>query len=265
MVTEGRLCIVIPTMETMLARNPPASRRTRKFRFLAAILALAGAILAIWLWGRTAFGWDRTYIVLMGWLEQRGLEAALWLIAFQALQVVSTIPGPFFTVGAGFLFGMWGGSLVAVCGSVAGSVVAYGIARTFPEGNIGPRLNRFPKLRLLERLVMGGGWKVVLATRLVPFFPFKLSNYFFGWVRFPFAPFFWGTAAGIAPITLFSVSAGALASDLAALAHPDLANPGSRWTWSLAALLVAASLLAYAGYRARAALRDAVPGEGGES
>jgi uncharacterized membrane protein YdjX (TVP38/TMEM64 family) len=106
----------------------------------------------------------------------------------------------------------------------------------------------------LAGFVMNGGWKVVFSSRLIPFFPFKLSNYFFGWVRFPFAAFFWGTFLGIIPVTLVSVSAGALASDLASLAHPDLSSKG-RWAGALAGLAVAAVMLAWAGRNARAEFR----------
>ena len=98
---------------------------------------------------------------------------------------------------------------------------------------------------------------MVLATRLLPFFPFKLSNYVFGWMRFPFAAFFWGTLLGLIPITMVSVSAGALVSDLSGLANPGLITERG-WAWSLATLGLGVVVLLWAGGRARALYREAL-------
>jgi uncharacterized membrane protein YdjX (TVP38/TMEM64 family) len=206
--------------------------------------------------------WKAALLSLLQWIESQGPEAALWILGLQALFVILVIPGPFFTAAAGFLFGMWAGLAVALCGSTLGAVTAYGIARFGFPARSAPEGARWRWVVVLERFVRGGGWKIVLSTRLIPFFPFKLSNYFFGWMRFPFRSFLFGTFVGIAPMTAVSVAAGSVASDLASLLRPGDHAVGSRWPWSLAGLAVALALFAYAGYQGRRKLRELNVSEG---
>jgi uncharacterized membrane protein YdjX (TVP38/TMEM64 family) len=174
------------------------------------------------------------------------------------------VPGPFFTVAAGFLFGIVGGLAVALCGSVTGAVLAFWIARWRPAERMRARMRGSARISALERFVTRGGWMVVLSTRLIPFFPFKVSNYFFGFIRFPFAPFFWGTLVGLVPATLVSVSAGALASDVSTLLQAEAPLPAGRWAFSLGGLLAAMVLFLWVARRARAQLRASSPPKDGE-
>jgi uncharacterized membrane protein YdjX (TVP38/TMEM64 family) len=252
-------------MDTALLQNsgPCGGGSGRRHHLRAVVLIVLVIALATTAW---AFARERSldgvYIALLAWIQARGPEAVFWLIGLQALQVVLALPGPFFTLAAGFLFGKTAGTLIAVSGSTTGAVIAYGLARIARKasppkpGSDDATASRksSPRLRALGRFVMHGGWRVVLSSRLIPFFPFKLSNYFFGWTRFRFSAFFWGTLLGIIPVTLVSVSMGALASDLASLAHPDISSDG-RWMGSLAALAAAAIVLAWAGWRTRAEFR----------
>lgn len=242
------------------------------------LLLAVGLGLAVWWFTQEAshagLAWSAAFIGLIRWVQGQGLMAAVWLIVLQALLVVLVIPGPFFTLGAGFLFGLAGGALIAVAGSTLGAVLAYGIGQRLQKarkkraqaswratgrapGDPPGGWSSHPRLRLLARVVRDGGWRIVLSTRLVPFFPFKLSNYFFGWMRFPFAPFFWGTLIGLVPITMVSVATGALASDLSGLTNPDL-TAGRGWIWSLVTLGIGLVVLAWTGVRARALYRDAL-------
>jgi len=209
-----------------------------------------------------ALHWKEAVLVLLQWVETRGPTAWLWIVVLQAAQVVLVIPGPFFTVAAGFLFGIWGGLWAGMIGTLVGSVLAYALARLFPESR-GGWAERGQWAALLERLLKRGDWKLVLMTRLIPLFPFKLSNYLFGWARFRFGAFLLGTVVGVIPMTAVSVSAGSFASDLSqVVAHGG--RTGARWPLSLAGLAAAIGLSVYAGYRGRARLRQlrAAPGKG---
>lgn len=201
----------------------------------------------------------QAYILeLLRWVETRGAEAILWILLLQALVVVLAIPGPFFTIAAGFLFGLWGGLAVAVAAATLGAAASYGLAQFFPRERVLAWSRRRKPLRVLEDFVREGGWKVVLATRLIPLFPFKLSNYFFGWMRFPFAPFLAGTFLGIIPMTLVSVSVGSLASDMASVMDPS-GSARTGWIVSLCGLAVGLVLFAYAGVQAKRKLKDRLP------
>jgi uncharacterized membrane protein YdjX (TVP38/TMEM64 family) len=206
--------------------------------------------------------WKQNILALLHWVETQGPEAVVWVIALQALVVVLVIPGPFFTMVSGFLFGPWWGLAVALCGSTVGSAGAYGLGRLLPRSNGIDTLVQRPWMRPLQYLLRGGGWKAVMSTRLIPFFPFKLSNYFFGWVRFPFRDFLIGTVIGIAPMTAISVTAGSLASDMAGLLKPG-AQSGNRWLWSGAGLVIAIGVFSWAGWRGRKKLE--MVEQGGEA
>jgi uncharacterized membrane protein YdjX (TVP38/TMEM64 family) len=263
-------------MATLPVRDAPELRKEEipMFRLLAGAVFLVLAALALWFWGR-ATGWSEPLSDLLNWLRARGPAAAVWLILLQAVMVILVVPGPLFTMAAGFMFGTAGGSVVAVAGSTLGATGAYWIARGIARGhahgmagsssraNSVPWFSRFPKLRALAEFAKRGEWTMVLSTRLIPFFPFKLSNYFFGWIRTPFAHFFWGTFIGIAPLTMVSVSVGALAADLGALLHPRATGSGRGWMWSLASLLMAAIVLVYTTRRARVEFRERVPPDAG--
>jgi len=198
---------------------------------------------------------------LLRWVETRGAEAIVWILVLQALMVVLAIPGPFFTIAAGFLFGLWGGLAVAVAAATLGAAASYGLAQLFPRERVLAWSRRRKPLRVLEDFVREGGWKVVLATRLIPLFPFKLSNYFFGWMRFPFVPFLIGTFLGIIPMTLVSVSVGSLASDMASVMDPS-GSARTGWIVSLCGLAVGLVLFVYAGYQAKRKLKTRVPSSG---
>ena len=199
--------------------------------------------------------WQTRILSLLEWLEIQGPEAALWIIGLQALFVVLVIPGPFFTAAAGFLFGMKFGLPVAVGGSMLGAVVAYTAGRLFPRSPRDSDRGRHAWIIILEQFIRGGGWKIVLATRLIPFFPFKLSNYLFGWIHFPFRPFFVGTFLGIIPMTAVSVAAGSVAADVASLLRPG-EHMAKQWPWSVAGLTIASALFAYAGYQGRRKFKE---------
>jgi uncharacterized membrane protein YdjX (TVP38/TMEM64 family) len=240
------------------AGGAESGRKKRYPIWIVGLLLLLGA--GVWIWRVWPYGvdWQKTFLNGVAWLQGRGLEAAIWLALLQALLVVSLIPGPYFTLASGFLFGLAGGAVVSIAGSTLGAVAAYWIARRLPPGGAPRWFSSYPGWRLLEAFVVRGGWQMVLSTRLVPLFPFKLSNYYFGRIRFPFWQFFWGTLLGIGPITMISVSVGALASDAASLLGTEGVSRG-RWGWTLAILALAAAGFFFASRRARAGFGKSDP------
>ena len=79
---------------------------------------------------------------------------------------------------------------------------------------------------------------------LIPFFPFKLSNYAFGLTRVTLAQFTIGTALGILPIGAFNVYLGSVSADLSTLgASASPHTPGGWLTIVLGGLAIVATLL----------------------
>ncbi|MFN2310366.1 MAG: VTT domain-containing protein, partial [Gammaproteobacteria bacterium] len=55
------------------------------------------------------------------------------------------------------------------------------------------------KLQVVSEELTPHGWKIVLLTRLIPFFPGKISNYFFGLTEFSLPGFVGGSLLGFIP------------------------------------------------------------------
>lgn len=180
---------------------------------IAASVLFITALLAVLI----QLGVHEEVVGLLRWVDAQGLWAPLLFILVMALVVVLVLPGVMFTTGAGFVFGVVEGTLYVVLGTTLGATLAFLLARHV----FGQRAARYVRARArlgyLSDEFTPHGWKIVLLTRLVPFFPFKLSNYFFGLTRFTLRDFVAGTFLGIVPFSLHNVYLGALAADVATL------------------------------------------------
>ncbi len=193
--------------------------------FLGCILVVTGAIGLL-----LYFDLDDRIIAVLQWLEDQGWQASLLFILIMAAAIVVLAPGVIFTMGAGFVFGVIKGTLLVFAGTVLGSTLAFLIARYL----VGPRPSRWlmshikpPHLGLVLR---EEGWRMIMLTRLVPLFPFKLSNYFFGLTPVRLWDFVLGNAIGIIPITLHNVYLGSIAADLTTLGQLEERTP-LQWTF----------------------------------
>ena len=191
---------------------------------------------------------------LLNWLDAQGIRGPLLFILVMMLVVVLLLPGVLFTAGAGFVFGVVKGTICVVVGTTLGAMLAFLIARHL----FGDRATQFvlhhARLRLVSEALVTHGWKIVLLTRLVPFFPFKLSNYFFGLTRFGLKGFVAGTFIGIIPLSLHNVWLGSLAADISLEAIRHAERTPVEWALYVAGFLATVVLVVYLNYLARRAL-----------
>ncbi|MBW2689560.1 MAG: TVP38/TMEM64 family protein [Deltaproteobacteria bacterium] len=165
------------------------------------------------------------------WLDGLGAWAPFLFILAEMVVVVFILPGfgLILALGGGFMFGVLKGALYIVIGTNLGAAFAFMIARHF----FGERASRFilthSKLKLLNDELSREGWKIVLLTNLVPFFPFKLSHYFFGLTGFSLRDLFIGVFFGIMPITITNAYIGSLASDLSTLGLRSSSRSQADW------------------------------------
>lgn len=129
-----------------------------------------------------------------------GAWAPLGHVALFAVGTVLFIPGAIFGLAGGVLFGPLWGTILNLAGATLGATAAFLVARTLA----GERVRRMAGGRL-ERLVAGveaEGWRFVAFVRLVPLFPFNLTNYALGLTRIPLAQYVLATFVCMAPGTL---------------------------------------------------------------
>jgi len=193
---------------------------------------------------------------LFAWIESLGAWGPALYVLLHALVIVGLLPGIFFTWGAGFLFGVAQGSLVILGGTTLGAVCAFGIARCLLGQRARTLLLSHPRVDAMTGAVATGGWKVIMLTRLIPFFPFKASNYVFGLMNFSLRDFVVGTFLGVIPFTVTNVYVGWLAGDLATATATDRVRTPLEWTMYGFGAIAAVLLFVYIGRCAESALRE---------
>lgn len=152
--------------------------------------------------------------------------------------------------------------MLVVLAETAGAVIAFLIGRQLFGTRCARWLETCPYLAFLNQVSRRRGWKVVLLTRMVPFFPFKLSNYLFGLAGYPLREFAVGSLLGVIPLTVANVYLGSLAAGLATLG----ARPEQRamWEWAVygGGLLISLGIAAHLIRTARRTLGQLTAGHG---
>lgn len=196
---------------------------------------------------------DGKYYVMsfLKWLDSIGGWAAPFFVLVDMLAVVFVLPGVILTLGAGFMFGLFKGSLYVVIGTTLGATFAFLIARYLFGEATSRYLLTHSKLKMMDVVLKHGGIKIVLLTRLVPFFPFKLSNYIFGLTNISLRDFFLGVLFGIIPITVTNVYIGSLAADLSTLGSHSASRTNVQWILYGIGFIITIILFAYITHLAR--------------
>jgi uncharacterized membrane protein YdjX (TVP38/TMEM64 family) len=161
------------------------------------LLALAIAGVAIWL----ALDRDRLDPMLIeSTVRDLGLLAPLAHVLLFAVATILFVPGALFGLAGGALFGPLLGTVLNLAGATLGATAAFLIAR-----HLAADWARSKAGTWLERLIAGveaEGWRFVAFVRLVPLFPFNLTNYALGLTRIPLAHYVLASLVCMAPGTL---------------------------------------------------------------
>ena len=120
---------------------------------------------------------------LDGWLSSLGPWAPVGFMILFAVGALAFVPGAIFSLAGGALFGPFWGSVWNLLGATLGATLAFLVARYLAGDWVERKAGG-----LLKRLIDGvdaEGWRFVAFVRLVPLFPFNLSNYVLGLTRIP--------------------------------------------------------------------------------
>jgi uncharacterized membrane protein YdjX (TVP38/TMEM64 family)/rhodanese-related sulfurtransferase len=134
---------------------------------------------------------------LDAWLGSLGLGAPIGYVILYASATVAFVPGVVFALAGGALFGPLWGSLWNLAGATLGATFAFLVARYIAGDWVARKAGG-----LLKRLIDGvdaEGWRFVAFIRLVPLFPFNLSNYALGLTRVPLQHYVIATLVCMAP------------------------------------------------------------------
>lgn len=151
--------------------------------------------------------WIRAFI---DWVQQLGPAGVIVFVLAYAVATVLFLPGWIFTVSAGLIYGIVGGTLVALSGAIIGATLAFLVARYLLRQNIEEITKKNPRFAAIDRAIGRDGWKIVGLLRLSPLVPFNLSNYFYGITSIRFVEYVVVSAIGMIPGTLLYAYLGAI-------------------------------------------------------
>jgi uncharacterized membrane protein YdjX (TVP38/TMEM64 family) len=124
---------------------------------------------------------------LDAWLSGFGLWAPIVYVALYALGTVAFAPGSLFALAGGAMFGPVLGTMLNLLGATLGASIAFLLARYLAGDWVAQKTGG--RLKRMITGVENEGWRFVAFVRLVPVFPFNLSNYAFGLTRIPFVAY----------------------------------------------------------------------------
>lgn len=183
---------------------------------------------------------------LEAWIEGAGALGPLSYMALYAAATILFVPGAVLTLAGGVLFGPVMGALYSLTGATLGATGAYFIARFLVADWVARKAQG--RLQDIIRGVEGEGWRFVAFVRLVPLFPFNLTNYMLGLTRIPPTQFIVASFVCMAPGAFVYSYIGYLGHEVIA-GGDDLAGK----------ILIAVALLAGAAFLPRLLRRLRAP------
>jgi uncharacterized membrane protein YdjX (TVP38/TMEM64 family) len=195
-----------------------------------------------WMEAIQAAGW-------LGWLLFIGLYAAACLLF---------VPASILTLGAGAVYGFWGGTLLVLVGNGFGSLFSLLITRYLLRDWAKKYFARHDKLRAVEDAVQHDGWRIVCLARLSPVMPYSLINYSLGLTRISAVKFLLATEVGAIPSTCVYVYLGTLVGNLTKLG-PDLRQHRPlEWIFQGVGLVLTVALTIYVTHVASQSLKKRI-------
>ena len=144
-------------------------------------------------------------------IERLGPWGPVLFVLLYIVAAVLFVPGSALTLGAGALFGVGLGSVLASVGATLGAAAAFLVGRYLARDWVAKKIEGNAAFAALDRSVAAEGWKIVGLTRLSPAFPFTLLNYAFGLTRVSLRDYVLASWIGMMPGTVMYVYLGSLA------------------------------------------------------
>jgi uncharacterized membrane protein YdjX (TVP38/TMEM64 family) len=177
----------------------------------------------MWLQGMTHF---------LDWVEQSGWVGWLGFVVIYTLTCVFFLPGSVLTVGAGAIYGFWGGTLLVSISNLIGAVVNFLTSRYLLRGWLQRKFASNPKYHALDRAVANDGWQIILLSRISPVVPHSVVSYACGLTKLSLAKFSLASWIGFVPISAAYSYAGAFLGKFARASAGLPHGQGSWETWA---------------------------------
>jgi uncharacterized membrane protein YdjX (TVP38/TMEM64 family) len=149
-----------------------------KATFLQAVVALlvVGALIYV---ARSA--------PFLGAVEETENVVRRWgtmsIVIYPLLVMAATVlllPGGILSLGGGFFFGLWWGTLLVLVGNLLGAAVAFFVGNKLGRKFVRQRILRDPRWAALDGAIGKHGPRIIFYSQLNPLFPTSLFNYLYG-------------------------------------------------------------------------------------
>jgi len=139
---------------------------------------------------------------LDGMFNSFGAWAPAVFILIWVFACVLLLPGLPISLVGGLMFGAVWGTVWTTVGANLGASAAFLIGRYAARGMVEGWIERNKGLKKIDEGVKHQGWRMLMITRLVPFFPFNVQNYVYGLTNIPFRTYVLVTLPTMIPATI---------------------------------------------------------------
>ncbi len=225
----------------------------KAFIKIAVIIAVLIAASIFW----PVHEWMQSLIV---WVKASGAWGVAAFAVIYIVAAVMLIPGSILTLGAGFLYGPFWGTLLVSPVSVAAAFVAFSLARGRLRPWVEKKIQGNARFDVVDKAVGEEGFKIVTLMRLSPIFPYVFLNYALGLTGVKATSFILASFIGMLPATFLYTYLGSLVTSVTELASAPgqgAADAQNYFIWI--GFGVTVIVTAYVTYLARRALAKVVP------
>ena len=190
-------------------------------------------------------GWLNHAVNWMSDFQAAGWIGWLLFIGFYIGSCLLFVPGSVLSLGAGAIYGFWGGIvLVLVCNGV-GAFISLVITRYLLKNWAAKYFARSSKMQALQTAVEKEGWKIVSLTHLSPIMPFSLINYAYGLTNISVGEFLLATEIGSIPSACVYVYLGSFLGNLAKIGPEIRKHNGLEWLLQALGLIATIAVTIY--------------------
>ncbi len=108
---------------------------------------------------------------------------ALSIVVYPLLVMAATVlflPGGVLSLGGGFFFGLWWGTVLVLLGNLLGAAVAFWVGQRLGRRFVRERILCDDRWAALDRAIARRGPRIIFFSQLNPLFPTSLFNYLYG-------------------------------------------------------------------------------------
>lgn len=151
---------------------------TAKATLLQAVVALAVVLALVYVAHSAPFlgAVEETEDVVRRW-------GAMSILLYPLLVMAATVlflPGGVLSLGGGFFFGLWWGTLLVLVGNLLGAAAAFFVGHKLGRKFVRQKILRDPRWAALDGAIGRHGPRLVFYSQLNPLFPTSLFNYLYG-------------------------------------------------------------------------------------